>query len=216
MIRSSFVGLLVLLSLSAMAEGVKVSERFGYDPVDATANLQAALDSGLSEIVVDKKGGPWVTRPLFARSNQTVVFEKGVELVAKKGAFRNCEDCLFTISCATNVTIAGYGATWRMRRADYDAAPYKKGEWRHALSIVSGDRITVEGLAIVESGGDGVYVGRNRRRKGGPSTDVILRDLVCDRHYRQGISVITARRLLIERCVLVNTWGTPPTAGIDF
>ena len=84
MIRSSFVGLLALLSLSAVAEGVKVSERFGYDPADATANLQAALDSGLPEIVVDRKDGPWVVRPLFAKSNQKIVFEKGVVLYATR------------------------------------------------------------------------------------------------------------------------------------
>ena len=38
----------------------------------------------------------------------------------------------------------------------------------------------------------------------------------CDRNYRQGISVITAEDLLIENCVLQNTAGTAPAAGIDF
>lgn len=218
MIRSLFVGLLALLSLSAVAEGVKVSERFGYDPADATANLQAALDSELPEIVVDRKDGPWVVRPLFAKSNQKIIFEKGVELTAKRGEFTGRNDCLVTCANVTNVTISGYGATWRMHRADYDAAPYSKGEWRHSLKITGCGRITVEGLTLLESGGDGVYVASSgeAKRSGPPSTDIVLRDLVCDRHYRQGMSIISARGLLIERCVMINTWGTPPAAGVDF
>jgi len=31
---------------------------------------------------------------------------------------------------------------------------------------------------------------------------MVIRDVVCDRNYRQGISVISAENLLIERCVL--------------
>jgi hypothetical protein len=45
---------------------------------------------------------------------------------------------------------------------------------------------------------------------------VVIRDVVCDRNYRQGISVITAENLLIENCLLKNTAGTAPAAGIDF
>ena len=45
---------------------------------------------------------------------------------------------------------------------------------------------------------------------------MVIRDVVCDRNYRQGISVITAENLLIENCLLKNTAGTAPAAGIDF
>jgi hypothetical protein len=38
---------------------------------------------------------------------------------------------------------------------------------------------------------------------------------VADNNYRQGISVITAKNLLIENCVFKNTGGTAPSAGID-
>jgi len=207
-----------LAGIGVSAAEVKVSS-FGWDAEDSTDFLQKALDSGAETVIVDKMQGPWVTRPLFAHSNnQTIVFEKGVELVAKKGAFRDCNDCLFTCRNVTNVTIRGAGALWRMHRADYDAAPYKKGEWRHSLVILGCHKVTVEGLTLFESGGDGIYVGTSAGYKqlGPPSTDIVLRDLVCDRHYRQGISIISARRLLIERCVMKNTYGTPPAAGIDF
>lgn len=205
------------LLLSASASELRVSS-LGWKAEDSTEFLQKALDSGAETVIVDKAKGPWVTRPLFARSNQRIVFEKGVELVAKKGEFKDCNDCLFTCRGVSNVTISGYGALWRMHRADYAAAPYKKGEWRHSLVVSGSEKVTVEGLTLLESGGDGVYVGTNAGYKqlAKPSTDIVLRDLVCDRHYRQGISVISAKRLLIERCVMKNTFGTPPAAGIDF
>ena len=44
----------------------------------------------------------------------------------------------------------------------------------------------------------------------------MIRDVICDRNYRQGISVISAENLLVERCLLKGTAGTPPAAGIDF
>ena len=208
---------LTIAALCAGAAELKVSS-LGWDADDSTEFLQKALDSGAETVVVDKAKGPWVTRPLFARSNnQTIVFEKGVELVAKRGDFRGPNDCLFSCRNVTNITIRGYGAIWRMHRADYDAAPYQKAEWRHSLAICGCDHVTVEGLTLLESGGDGVYVSSGGHRcYGPPSTGIVLRDLVCDRHYRQGMSIISARRLLIERCIMKNTCGTPPAAGIDF
>ena len=189
---------------------------WGFNAEDSTAYLQAAINSGVSKLVVDKMSTPWIVTPLFARSNQMVVFEKGVELVAKKGEFKGLNACLFSCMGVTNVVISGYGATFRMHKPDYYAPPYKKGEWRHTLKICGSRNITAEGLTLLESGGDGVYLSIIGGKTELAPTDVVLRDLVCDRHHRQGMSVTAARRLLIERCVLKNTRGGPPEAGIDF
>ena len=196
-------------------EAVKASS-FGFDPADSTAFLQKALDSGAKRIVIDRQESPWITEPLFVRSNCEIVFERGVELVAKRGSFKGRTDSLITFNGSENVKVSGYGAVLRMHRADYDAAPYAKGEWRMSLNLLGTRNVTIEGLTLLESGGDGVYVGVSRNRERSPCRDTVLRDLVIDRQYRQGISVISARNLLIERCVMRNTWGTPPAAGIDF
>ena len=196
-------------------ESVKASS-FGFDPADSTAFLQKALDSGAKRIVIDRQKSPWITEPLFVRSNCEIVFEHGVELVAKRGSFKGKTDSLITCNGSENVKVSGYRAVLRMHRADYDAAPYAKGEWRMSLNLLSTRNVTIEGLTLLESGGDGVYVGVSRNRERSPCRDTVLRDLVIDRQYRQGISVISARNLLIERCVMRNTWGTPPAAGIDF
>ncbi len=203
-----------MMAAVAAAEDVVKASSFGFDSVDSTDALQKALDSGAKKIVIDAQSSPWITRPLFVRSNCEIVFERGAEVVAKKGEFLGKNDSLFTLKCCENVKISGYGAVLRMRRADYAAAPYVKAEWRMSLNLLSCRNVTIEGLALVESGGDGVYLGV--ARENGPCRDIVLRDIVCDRHYRQGISVISARNLLIERCTLRGTAGTAPAAGIDF
>lgn len=187
---------------------------WGFDASDATACLQAAINSGVPKLIVEDMGKPWIVNPITLVSNQEIVFEKGVEVVAKKGAFLGTNDSLFTAVNVENIVLRGYGATWRMHRDDYANPPYKKGEWRHSLQIKSSSNIQVLGLHLLESGGDGVYLGTARQWV--TNKDILLKDLVCDRQYRQGISVITAENLTIENVIMRDTAGTAPMAGIDF
>ena len=197
---------------------VVVSRDFGFDPNDSTRFLQAALASGAAKIVVDRQTSDWVALPLKGGSNQTVVFEKGVVLRAKPGAYHGRADCLLSYIGCTNVTLSGYGAALRMERAAYGRPPYKKSEHRHTLSIRGGRDIRVEGLTLEESGGDGVYLVTLRRGDGTvqPPENITLRDVKCVRNYRQGLSVIAVKGLVCENCDFSETAGTPPESGVDF
>ena len=93
-------------------------------------------------------------------------------------------------------------------------SPYKHAEWRHVINLHSCGNIKILGLTLTESGGDGIYLGTGKA--GVTNKDILIRDVVCDKNYRQGISVITAENLLIENTMLSNTDGTAPRAGIDF
>lgn len=188
---------------------------WGFNPEDATESLQAAINSGVAKLTVDNMGKPWVVRPIELASDQEIVFEKGVEVVAKRGEFKGRGDSLLKAYGKSNITLIGYGATIRMHRADY-ANPelYEKAEWRHTLSIRSSSNVKVYGLTLAESGGDGIYLGITTR--GVTNKDIHIKDVVCESHYRQGISVISAENLLIEDTVMRNTKGTAPQAGIDF
>ena len=186
---------------------------WGFDESDSTECLQAAINSGVPRLVVDKMASPWITRPLKGVSNQHIVFEAGVEVVAKAGAFTGNRDSLFMIMGVTNVTLSGHGATLRMRKADYVKPPYVHSEHRHLLRIISSSDVTVEGLVLAESGGDGVYISSYSRTS---PQRIVLRDLDCVDNHRQGMSVICADGLLVERCRFRNTKGTLPEAGVDF
>ncbi len=204
-------------ALADVASGkIKVAKAswWGFDPVDSTEALQAAINSKVPRLVVDNVGAPWVSRGLTLVSNQKIEFEKGVELLAKRGEFKGKTDALLTGVRLTNLTLRGYGATLRMWRSDYDQAPYIHSEWRHLIRLFSCRKVRILGLTLTESGGDGIYLGH--APEGPPNRDVLIKDCACTKNYRQGISVVTAENLLIEHTVLRNTAGTNPQSGIDF
>lgn len=187
---------------------------WGFDPQDSTQALQAAINSGADKVIVEAMEGPWIVEPISLASNQEVVFEEGAVVEAKRGSFKGKTECLFTARMVENVTLVGYGATLRMRKADYQGAEYEKAEWRHVLSLRGARNIKVIGLTLAESGGDGIYVGVGEG--GVPCENIVIRDVICERNHRQGISVISVRNLLIENTIMRETSGTPPMAGIDF
>ena len=188
---------------------------WGFNPADSTAALQAAINSGAKKLVVENMGAPWVVDKLQLASNQEIVFAKGVVVQAKRGAFKGAGDSLFSAARKKNITLTGHGATLKMWKQDYDdKTQYKHAEWRHVLNLHSCSRVRVTGLTLADSGGDGIYLGV--AQQGVPCSDVVIKDVACVNNYRQGISVISARNLLIENCVLKDTGGTAPMAGIDF
>ena len=188
---------------------------WGFDADDSTKLLQAAINSKVPKLIVDVMPTPWITEPLQLVSDQEIVFEKGCVVQAKRGAFKGTGDSLFNIILQKNVSLIGQeGATLRMWIADYHTDAYKAAEWRHGICIKSSENVTVQGLTIADTGGDGIYLGVAQR--GVPCKDVRIRNVVCDNNNRQGISVISAENLLIEDTVLKNTAGTAPKAGIDF
>jgi len=187
---------------------------WGFDAADSTRFVQAAIDSGAKTVLVPYMGAPWVITPVTLRGNLTLLFEPGVLVLAKRGEFQDTGDSLFAARDCENITLRGYGATLRMWKQDYQKAPYKKGEWRMCLDFAGCTHLRVEGLRLEYSGGDGIYIGCTDKQP--YCKDVVIRDVVCHEHHRQGISVIGAEDLLIENCVFSNTGGTPPAAGIDF
>lgn len=186
---------------------------WGFDPDDSTDALQSAIDSGARTLIVDNLGKPWIVRPIKLASNQTIIFDDGVEILAKRGEFKGKNDSLFAAFDKENISLIGYNATMRMRRSDYDGPEYEKAEWRMALDIRGCSYVKVYGLTLAESGGDGIFLGRTI--KSSTNRNVHIKDVVCDQNYRQGISVISAENLLIENSIMSNTAGTAPQAGID-
>lgn len=188
---------------------------WGFNAQDVTDALQAAIDSRAATVIVPYMGSPWIVRPVKLRGNLTLQFEPGVVVEAKPGEYKGGGDSLFTGSNIENIHISGYGATLCMHKEDYRAAPYEKAEWRMVLDFGSCTNVTVEGLRLESSGGDGIYLGVANKEQ--PyCKDVTIRNVICRDNYRQGISVISAENLLIENCVMEGTEGTPPAAGIDF
>ena len=192
------------------------ASEWGFNAEDSTDFLQAAITSGVRRLIIDRMPSPWVTRPLHGASDIEIVFEPGVVVEAKKGSFLDRMDCFLAFENCTNVSLVcrSGDAILRMHHDDYFKPPYMKGEWRHVLSFLSCANVRIEGLTLLKSGGDGIYIGQSRGGRIG--RDFTIRNVVSDSNARQGLSVITVENLLVERCTFVRTKGALPQAGIDF
>lgn len=190
---------------------------WGFNAEDSTEFLEAAINSKVPKLIIDKQPSPWILgKTLLLVSNQEIVFEEGVELLAKKGCFKGKTDCMLRLRNIQNVTLRGEGkgATVKMRKADYHTAEYEKAEWRHCVSILSSQNLKILNLNMVESGGDGIYLGIATQNSW--PENIVIKDVVCDGNNRQGISVISGVNVLLENVKMINTKGTAPEAGIDF
>ena len=199
---------------------------WGFDAEDSTDALQAAINSGAKRVIVPNMTKDWIVRPIKLVGDQELVLEPGVVITAKRGEYRGGGDSVLRATDVSNLTIRGYGAAIRMQKEDYIVGTvlkalgwnrwfgqYEKAEWRMPLSLVGCTNVKVYGLTLRDSGGDGIYIGNTGKQA--YCKDILIKDVVCDNNYRQGISIIGADGLLVEDCVFQNTWGTPPSAGVD-
>ena len=126
-----------------------------------------------------------------------------------------------------NVSVTGYGASWRMWREDY-VARCKHSEFRMGWAIDNCTDVEVAGLTIRETGGDGLIVMssvwycdtynknglcmKGHYSKQGATRNLLIRDVILDRNFRQGMSVISAENMLVINTTFSNTNGTAPMA----
>ena len=187
---------------------VKVSQ-FGFNPTNSTAAFQKALDSGAETVVVDAQASDWVVEPLLVRSNTRIVFENGVTVRAKKGAFKGRNDILFSAHCVKNVEFVGQGrAIIAMNADDYrNPESYRPSEFRHAIRLEQVTGVKISNLIVKGSGGDGIYIDT--------LVDGLIERVISEDNVRQGISVVSCRNLTIRDCVFATTSGMPPQSGID-
>jgi hypothetical protein len=187
---------------------------WGFNDTNATKGLQSAINSGAKRLYVPDMGKPWLIDPVNLASHQEIIFQGGAILLAKKGSYRGVRDAMLTANGKEDLTLWGYGAKLVMRRADYESPPYLPSEWRHTLALLGCRNVSVYGLQLTSSGGDGIYVGRGDHSA--LCENIAFSEILCDSNHRQGISVISAKNLSIQNSAFNNTKGTPPEAGIDF
>ena len=160
--HATTLSLFFAAAANCLPAGEIIVSSLGHSADDATEIVQKALDSGAARVVFDRTASPYVVRPLFVRSNTEVVFEEGVEVLAKAGEFHDKFDALVTLQRATNVVLRGLGsgATLKMRIKDYQSSAYSHGEWRHAVTLLSVENVRIEHLTLADSGGDEQCGGR--------------------------------------------------------
>ncbi len=198
------------------ASKIIVCTDIGFDPVDNTSFLQFAFSQTTEDtIVVDNVGMDWNTGPLrIERNNITIIFEDGVVLRALFGEFDIFES-LIRINDKSNISIIGYNARFIMNKQEYiDLAD---SEFRHGISLNSASNIHIEGLTILDTGGDGILLTRSFQPNSPKNycENILIKNCRFSNNYRQGLSVTSAKDLTILNCEFSETNGTLPEDGID-
>ncbi len=189
-------------------KGAVMASSFGFKAGDASKAFNAAMNSKASVIVIDKQKSDWIIGPtkFFYTKNKRIIFEPGVVVRAKKGAFPKTNHSLFTLYHPENVDIEGYGATLKMNKSEY-----RTGEWRHALIILGGRNITVKGLTIRDSGGDGVNIHPGGKKY---SENITIEDVFSTNNRRNAMTVISGKNVWVRNSEFSYSSGTKPESGI--
>ena len=198
---------------AVIAAPVKVSS-FGFDKINATKCIQAALDSEHRDLIIDNTGSDWIVDPLILRSNKNIVLDENVVIRARHDGFHGIKDSMFTGKGVSNITISGKKNAAIINENDYfNRQVYSQSEWRHTFSLAGCTNITIKDLKLQGSGGDGFYI-RDHKRK--TSCNITLENLDVSKQGRQGVSLISVNGLRIRNCSFRDTRGLSPEAGIDF
>src|SRR4029078_9917465 len=111
---------------------------------------------------------------------------------------------VLSISGVSNVAITG-----GTLEGERDQHKGEKGEWGMGIHIDDdASHIVINGVTARKMWGDGFYV------QG--ASDVKFCSVIADGNRRQGLSIISADRVIVLNSIFKNTQGTRPSAGIDF
>ncbi len=212
---------ILIVAICTMTVPIKASSvlasSFGWTGVDDTQVLMDAFTADADTVIVDMQPGLWISGPLIFDGNvndKVIIFEYRLLLSSLYGAFDSFPyNGLFTFINCNNVSLIGYGATLRMDKDEYIALN-DGSEWRHVISLAGCSNFKIFGLELANSGGDGIEIS-GLWQQPVPSTNIHIKDCIISDNYRQGISVTSARDVLIENCNINGTSGTPPAFGID-
>lgn len=201
----------IVISKFLIATSINASS-FGFNATDATSSIISAMNAGTDTVVVDYQASNWNVSPLnfFDIDGKVIIFEKGVILQAIPGAFNDIFACLLTFNFSSNIEILGYQATFKMNKVEYELL--NDSEFRHNIFIRQSSNVTIKGLTLDGSGGDGILIGSEGD---GINNNILIEDVKCINHYRQGMSITSAQNLIVKNCYFANTSGTLPEAGMD-
>ncbi len=117
------------------------------------------------------------------------------------------------IANCNNVTITGKGTIV----GDADTNQANTGANGHGVEIYRSHNVVVEDITVSKCWGDGIYFDGDPSGRYA-SSDIVVRNTKLDLNRRQGISVILANNVLIEKNRITNTGrinGSDPQSAID-
>lgn len=86
------------------------------------------------------------------------------------------------------------------------------GEWGMGIEIRDSQNISISNMNIDKMWGDAIYVGTNGKNS---NYNINLNNIRMDDNRRQGLTIISAKKLIGDNIHISNTKGADPASGID-
>lgn len=86
------------------------------------------------------------------------------------------------------------------------------GEYGHALSITGSSNVNIENVQCSYGWGDGCYIGPTDDLLNN-SINIIINNLVCHHNRRNGLSITSGYKIIINNLITYNNGGTSPNGG---
>ena len=122
-------------------------------------------------------------------------------IILKENSFTNYQILEVT---GTNVTISGKGTVCGDRTNHLG----NSGEWGMGIRIWAAEKVCIKNIDVIDCWGDCIYIGGN-------TDNVEIDNCNLRNSRRQGISITSAKDVVIKNCEISNIFGTPPQYGID-
>ena len=194
-----------------------IAGEIDWDPENATECVEEALASGATTVIFEDRGSPWYVQYIRPRSNQRLVFKKGVRVYMDKVSCQNCDKgAILQIRGVKNVIVEGEGAPGDVVIAKFpDKASRRKWqpeEGGNGIYVDSGRNIVIRNLTSSWNSCDGIGISGWHS---GTSEDVWIENCVFANNYRQGMSVLNCAGLYCRNVSFLDTIGGEPMCGVD-
>ena len=188
-----------------------------------TALIQGFLNNATYTKIIIQPGtgnASWLVDPLYFNHNNTEIhLNSNTILESRTGGYPYGTDCVLKATSLSNIKVTGdTGAEILMHKSEY--ANLSAAEWRHAIAIMNCSNVTISGLTLSDTGGDGILIGDTTGT--GYCSDVTITDIIVDGAARNGMSVNSVDGLTVTDCTFQNTQpqgnagANGPWFGIDF
>lgn len=188
-----------------------------WDAEDATKCVEEAISSGATTLVFEDKGSPWYVKTIVPRSNQRLVFKKGVKVLMDRVSKQlKDKSSMILLHNVENVIIEGEGGPEDVYVGKYkDLAERRKESNDYGgsgLCVAGAKNCVIRNITFGANSMDGAVIcgGGNSAR------EIWLENLVLTDNYRQAMSVTDSVGLYCRNVSFLNTHGNDPMCGIDF